>query len=513
MSDNTIHFFVGEHPGIYRDFIHRLRWTCSDPGAFVENIPAFPRPSNPLKWIDVVVVKGFDSLSLRLRLRSDSLYLDGFRNDAEGSQWYEVGVEALCSQHLIPGSTFVGFDGSYASLERISTHTRPHLELGESNFSDAMEQLARLKGSVTADLRPDTARSLLVLTQMISESVRFEEITLFIEENWTNNIIPSSDLIGLEDAWGAFSEALIHTEQDPDPDHFRLPKNKQNITDKFGIIKPLGILQHRPSPPIPISAVSPPWDKYARGRMLAEIFSVRINKVGDQGSLGVYGTIEIIDGLSAQYIFNVEENKAESVYPDDNITLTGPDRSIVAADSFTINIDIQGKRTSASPAENISRGQILWNYYDTTNKYNQLINRPLVTNRTFYAAVEYVVLDDAFLARVKVSLTKGDVDNIANIYGSIVANNGFGDVTLFKTRYSPLGVFENAEIPLSRSTIAVSNQSPLVITADLKNSSNDEIAHGNQVFTPSIHESETASIAGKYGEITVTVSWEIMDNK
>ena len=118
MGDQLPTLNVDSHSDEFLSFIASLRQTFGNTGSFVRNRPVLrPQapPQGPDDWIDIVLRT--DTQRLRLRLRRDNLYLDGFRNDADGSQWFEFNPGSG-DQHLISGSTFLGFGGSYAAMER-----------------------------------------------------------------------------------------------------------------------------------------------------------------------------------------------------------------------------------------------------------------------------------------------------------------------------------------------------------------------------------------------------------
>ncbi|KAI0133218.1 ribosome-inactivating protein [Hypoxylon sp. NC0597] len=148
-----------------------VRTTFGEPGSFVRNRPVLPPQSAvPSTWIEVVLRTSTNRL--RLRIRRDNLYLDGFRNDVDGAQWFEIGIDTR--PHLIAGSTFVGFDGSYGALERaagVGDQTRLAVALGQTPLTDAVRQLSELRDPVPAANRTATAYSLLVVIQMVCQSV------------------------------------------------------------------------------------------------------------------------------------------------------------------------------------------------------------------------------------------------------------------------------------------------------------------------------------------------------
>lgn len=89
----------------YRDFIIRLRQAVADPGRFSHGRPVLPPQEQPPRtWIDILLQTGDDEQRrrLRIRIRRNNLYVDGFR-DEDGGPWYEFN-ERSDSPHLIPNS-------------------------------------------------------------------------------------------------------------------------------------------------------------------------------------------------------------------------------------------------------------------------------------------------------------------------------------------------------------------------------------------------------------------------
>ncbi|KAF3058554.1 Ricin [Daldinia childiae] len=424
MGDTTLTFDVAGHGGEYQNFISALRSALGS-GKFIRNLPVLPR-QHKLSWTDVLLRA--DSLSLRLRVRSNSLYLDGFQKELPCSPWFEFGVKG--DQHLLPESEFLGFSGDYISLELAAKTKRLDLPLGQTPLAGAVRQLATVEDPSTPENKVATATSLLVVIQMISESVRFQYISSYLVDNWASSLKPSPYVIGLEAAWGTLSQSLIHAEQDPDPEHFRLPDNDLGLKDADGV---------------------------SEGRALVEVFSVRIeNNHGPMPLIGkLYGDVTAIDALGSQDIYHQDRIGATPVVVNSSLLLTGPKRSILANDSFVLDLDLWDTGSDSSPDINILHGQIPWNLYDLTNKYHEVITQQ-IDGQAFKANVRYIVLSNAVQALVEVTVNKGDGDDPVNIYGNITAHTEYGNVVLFdKDENHYVDVRLGNDIPLSRSTAAV----------------------------------------------------------
>jgi hypothetical protein len=250
--------------------------------------------------------------------------------------------------------------------------------------------------------------------------------------------------------------------------------------------------------------------QYPVGRRLVEVFWVRITYIDgeDQGEL--YGTIKAIDGLSSQYLFNRDSSHYQSVRPGENVELIGPPRPISAAGDFLIDLNLSDYDPE-SPDEEIIKDQISWNAYDAFNEYDKVHNSG-ISGKYGTATMSYIVLSDASEALIQVILINGDDESPANVYGTLKASNGFGEIQLFnRNANNYVNVYPNGAIPLLRTSMAVPRTKDLVIHADLWDqdtlSPDDEIAKGSKTFKPLIDQSATETISGKHGKIEVRITW------
>ena len=438
MGDQIPTLNVDSHRDEYLSFIARLRQAFGEAGSFIHNRPvlrAQAPPQGPDDWIDIVLRT--DTQRLRLRLRRDNLYLDGFRNDEEGSQWFEIGVEAQGRQHLIPGSTFVGFEGSYAAMERaggVGDQTRLAVALGQTPLSNAVRQLSTLTDPTPPGNRTSTAYSLLVTIQMICEAIRLQWISDYLAENWNASINTPTQMIDLETSWGTLSDALIHAEQDPAPSNFRLPRpNDLGITNAAGAAAVLGILLHRTirGSRVIRAIMDIPWGDYPRGRTLLEVFWVRIERIDDENPGDLYGTIKAFDGLGSQDLYNRSRDDYESIHPGDSATLTGPSRSVLATDGFVLDFQLWDKDVDLSPDDSIVYEKITWSPFELGNTFDATITQR-VAGTYGSATVHYAVLSNAAQALVEIVLINGDNEDPANVFGTITAHNGLSDIALFR---------------------------------------------------------------------------------
>ncbi|OTA84419.1 hypothetical protein M434DRAFT_172717 [Hypoxylon sp. CO27-5] len=503
MADFTVEFDIDSSDGAdYTQFLQGLRDRVAS-GRSCYYLPVLSRQSSiPNRWFDVILRAGGQTVTLRIR--RDNLYLDGYRR---GPTWYEF-------QHggpsLIPGATALRFDGSYTSLQRVADQRREAIPLGQRALANAVNALANPNTNDQA-----RARQLMVVIQMICESMRFQLINRHLANEWESNSSPPLTLVNLENAWGGLSEALIHAEQDTGDHTFRYRVDNDLEFHTVGAAAgAIAMLVCRSSGSSRTTrAVETPWADYPKGRALVEVFWMRIDKIDGESLGSLYGTVKAVDGPGSQDLYNRDKSNIEYIRPDQFALLTGPPESISAADSFSLNLDLWNKNAWLSD-HGIAQGSISFNVFDPGNKYDENITRQ-VSGEYGSVTLNYVVLSNAAQALVEVVLIDGDGEDPADVYGNISADNGYayyGEIELFrKARSEYIDVRPGAKIPLLRSAIAVPMTRSLRIKALLYDydtiSPDDEIANGVAVFDPLILQSENKYITGKYGKIEVRVTW------
>ncbi|XP_028111213.1 ribosome-inactivating protein charybdin-like [Camellia sinensis] len=162
---------------LYRDFIKDLRVELGE--TFSHNIPILPaQQDSPTRWFDIILRT--NNHRIRLRIRRDNLYLDAYQ--MENSEGLKFGRTSLTSPHLIPGSTFLGYDGNYNALERASGKGMNNIALGRIALANAVNGLAT--STISSANR---ARSLIIVIQMICESIRFTRISDLLAATLSNN--------------------------------------------------------------------------------------------------------------------------------------------------------------------------------------------------------------------------------------------------------------------------------------------------------------------------------------
>jgi hypothetical protein len=469
----TDEFNVEEQtPTAYSQFIERLRKKLGV--SYSHNLPVLPLQEDPpTQWFDLILRT--KTRAITLRIRRGNLYLDGYRMGTTSGDWW--GFDSSTNP-LIPDSTFLGFTGDYFSMEKAAgvaenPNTRNSIELGQQPLIGAVNGLA----NSTTD-RKSKAQKLIILIRMICESIRYTRISNNITTNFKAGFLPELWVITLETNWGHLSYDLLAIDANPLYKFRPVKISDTEIQTVEQAVTILGIVL---------------WQPLTQGQSLVEVFSVRINDIA--GSL--YGTITVTDGLGSQYIYYRENEDSEAIHQGDNVFLTSPARSISAYDSFTINLALMDKNTG----HEVSKGQISWNVYNTTNEYDKLLSED-VHGEYGSVTVNYAVLSNAVKATVEVTHENEAADNI---YGRLTASNGvseFENVLFRKTKVEKdIDVRAGESTRLSRFVVAVPLNSALTVTSD------DEIAKTTAHFPTQLAGTSEKIISGKHGEIKVKVTW------
>lgn len=326
----------------------------------------------------------------------------------------------------------MGFDGNYDTLEQGGT--RHSVQLGQQPLQHAIHQLASLRGEIKPKKdKENTMRSLLVAIQMISESVRFLYIFNLLVLGWGTGYTPDTTMINYENGWRALSGALLHDDQDAHWGRsWRLRHNNiMGIEDALAAVAIIAILLYRqlPGPSRSKREIEAAlWNDYPHGRVLVEVFWLRINNIDGEDPGDLYGTITAVDGQGSQYIFNWDRRDPYPIKPGNYALITGPPECISAADSMTLNVDLWDY-DALSPDDKIAQGKTSWSPYDQ-KKYDSPVTWE-ISGDYGSATLYYVVLSNAAQAVVEVVLINGDGEDPADVYGSINGHNGYGDSELF----------------------------------------------------------------------------------
>lgn len=510
-------------PAEYRHFILRLRQRASSTRQS-QGIPVLPNPppaGNLPPFFEVRLhTGGVANQILRLRILTHNLYIIGYRAE-HVRQWNEITnrENRLSSnpRHLINDSIFCPEDVNYDILERRGGEIEG-LGLNQQRLNQA---IINILGNDNAK----RANALLVIVQMISESMRFVPVLdgIVREYSASTGYSPDGNIIFLEKHWGKLSQAVREHDNNPQAStRLNLPHIFAHITTISHLVSVIAILlfqQHnrggsgsRLLRAVDMETTAGEALEPPDGRALAEVFSVCILDIDNESPGDLYGTITATDGLQSYYIYNRDKGNSQSISVRDYATLTGPSRALSAADYFIIDVNLKD-HDSISFDDEISKGKIKWNAYDYTSVWDK-VQTTDIKGEYGSAQLRYAVMSNAAEALVDVVLINGDDENPAGVYGKIYAmNTSFNDeIELFrKSDETPEQVYPKASIPLLRPAVVVPMDASLKIRVDLwdydKLSPNDKIARGTVEFKPDIYHSVYKRIKGEYGEVEVRVRW------
>uniref|UniRef100_A0A803QLR1 rRNA N-glycosylase n=1 Tax=Cannabis sativa TaxID=3483 RepID=A0A803QLR1_CANSA len=528
---------------LYRNLIADLRRRLSE--RITHGRPTLPLQAEPPTRFFDLVLQTSDH-SVRFRFRIDNLYLIGYQ--METGEWLEFQNDSNPLTHFIPNSTFLNFNGSYRSLAKASKRNTRETRVGFYNIGISTNRLAT---STVGEVR---AACLVVVIIMISESIRLLPVQDYVsDQNFENRPrIPPVDyirggnadreglveewLLSLIRNWGSLSEAVFQSDNNPETplpvlrtNEIRIPPNNSEIRMIAHIIEIMGILLR-----FCIDKQSGPGPRdggkcFVEGVPLLEVFSVRIDNIDGEDPGELYGTIIADDGLNTQHIYNRTRSRPETVRPYGNAALTGPGEAILATGSVNIKLLLTDKDI-ISPDDEIVNGEISWDYYTNTNKYDKLISEK-VGGKYGGATVNYAVLRNAVAARITINLEEKQASGKVLLHGRVSAFYGgqnwdmlsnVAESLLFsKSKDEYVYELPWQDMKLMRSVVAVPMENSLKIKAtlyDYDSSCEDlrchgrpqdlVIADGTVNFPAQTSGTSSNYINGQQGNrVKVTVSW------
>ncbi|CAL4907888.1 unnamed protein product [Urochloa decumbens] len=264
----------------------------------------------------------------------------------------------------------------------------------------------------------------------------------------------------------------------------------------------------------------------ACGRPLVEVFSVRA--VGGPARRPPCGSVNVFDGRRGQIIYSHSgEQPASPIQSSshaqlqDGLLLTGPYRAISADGSVAIKLDLHDASQELAPSSDnkeAKAGLISWDVYEPSEEYDKAISR-IVDTRYGPVEVTYAVLSNAVEASVEVTLVRreeegqaADTGPGAGVRGRIVARSQLFEIetVLFDGEFGQSSRAESTgatTIPLARSILAVPLLWPLMVEADLRARSGDEIAIGSLEFQPEVDGQHVKRLVGRSGAVEVKITW------
>ncbi|KAK1370573.1 Ribosome-inactivating protein [Heracleum sosnowskyi] len=147
--------------------------------------------------------------TITVAIDTTRLYVVGYRRTNEATDTYEFRYfsDAEDVDTLFPDLEHIvlPFGGSYGALAQAGG-SRSRTPLGLASLEQAIMDLE-------ADNKPDLARALTVIIQMISEAIRFRYIEHFVGNLIRRQVVqvPDQTTLDLENEWGTLSDRIQHS--------------------------------------------------------------------------------------------------------------------------------------------------------------------------------------------------------------------------------------------------------------------------------------------------------------
>ncbi|KAL8097016.1 uncharacterized protein LOC141684880 [Apium graveolens] len=469
---------------------------------------------------------------ITLLLRRHDLYMEAYRNGS--GTWLEFSTPNQV-EHVIQGSEFLGFHGSYTAsqgIEAAAGRGRDCIRLGRDDLRDAVNNLA------ASDDREERARSLIVIIQMTVESIRLDEVLFFSLDNYVEGRggVPGPLLLELENSWGILSKCLGYEAHDEDINFFPMTY-RDGITQRRFItrkqaIGALGMLSSAVKSinvhtrvPRSLNTFQEDFDSavdvQTSGRPLADVYLLEINELTNE-FLGrnMYGTITVTDRERTQSLYNRGRSDAEEAKKGKFIYITGPSEACISAsDDFHIDVNIKDTDILSND-DAIGMGRFTWSPKNSDNVYDMgsLESREFSGNAGNKLKIHYMVYRDAVQAHFEIKLIDGDHEKRPDVYGYIAATptslGPSSHLVFNRDRGSAAAMRPQQLLPLIKPVLAVPLHSPLRIYCKLFDrdrnifDTDDLIAFGEVTWLPQPPATFKHIIEGDYGSIEVKVVWK-----
>uniref|UniRef100_A0ACD6AD11 Uncharacterized protein n=1 Tax=Avena sativa TaxID=4498 RepID=A0ACD6AD11_AVESA len=518
------------HQQSFPEFMEFVRSSLGTGGIVMQHARRLPPQQENPHFQDLELVD--QGTTVTLRLRTDNLYLLGFRNTA--GQWFRFrgsgpipGVDSDEQEQLPVSEGYTG-SNSLGSVDGLNLSTEA--------VGNAIRGLAGYGGGHHKEL----TKWLRTLIVSFIESCRLTGIadTVAAAMGGTERVLNNTHLVNQINSWSSISTALIQAAndvvQDPNTNIFRqfnIEPSSCNIPNAFAAAVALGLvitssklrtggrrlLQYA-------AADDDECDDVALGLTLLEVLSVVIIDIDSEDPGDLYGDVLVRDSFGSVNLFHRDRSDVQEVRPGDRAELEWPHRAISAADDLVIDLNLIDRDRDPSRDDEVSRGEVLWNSREGVSSSCGVELSTLVTGKNGSAKVLYAVLTNAVVAIVEVLLIDGDGESVPDVYGTITAATKMGgpagaslDYDLFRqTRRDQVSVPVNTNIPLRRKVITAVLGSPLTVAADLwdKDSfpdpfGDDQIALGSVNFQPRFQDSVAKQITGSNGKVEVRVTWSV----
>lgn len=219
-----------------------------------------PDDIKKITWFDVILVG--ERNKIRLRIRRDKLYFQGFRvNDA--NNWFELGVSGKDKPLIDPNSTLLGYGHNYTNLLVAAgfdaTAGLTAVTVGRQKLMSAVDWLA------TPPTPKKRAEALLIVIVTFCESARFVPVLEYLRRTWQQSLNVPGWIDKLVHRWGELSGCVLFYDANPTykwvpqklvvegpPPNYEPKEVEARTVDE--LLEYLGILQRDPAtihPPKP----------------------------------------------------------------------------------------------------------------------------------------------------------------------------------------------------------------------------------------------------------------------
>ncbi|CAM0908805.1 unnamed protein product [Alopecurus aequalis] len=508
---------IASHRQSFTQFMEYVRSSLGVGGVVMQDARRLPpRQDNP-QFQDLEL--SANGSTILLRLRTDNLYVVGFRN-AAGLWFHFMGDRPIQAGTI--ESTEMTITGSY-----VGAHGLGGLD-GINLSSHAVENAVSGLASYAVSGNNEQLRTWLrMLIVSFVESSRFTTVadTVAAAMGGAEQVL-SSRLIGQIRNWGSLSTVVILAANtrytDPTRNLFTQFEHVPDwdIHGAISAAAALGLvltpMRTGAGPSRPLLAID---NDSAYGITLLEVLSVVILDIDGENPGGLYGTVRVHDSFGSVDLFNRGKSNSQSVRPGERAELLWPARAISADDDLIIDLNLMD-HDNLSPDDEVSRGEVVWVPRDVVSSDFDVVRKAVVKGKYGSAEVSYAVVRNAVVATMEVLLVDGDGESKPGVYGTITATtlmmgtekNSLDYVLFRRARSNEIDVPKNTNIPLLRRVITAVWGSPLTVNVELWDkdsdlSPDDQIAAGSVSFDPLFEYSQAKQVTGRYGKVEVRVSW------
>ena len=180
-----------------------------------------PDDIKKITWFDVILDDGRNKI--RLRIRRDKLYFQGFRvNDA--NNWFELGVSGKDKPLIDPNSTLLGYGHNYNNLLVAAgfsaTAGLTAVTVGRQKLMSVVDWLAT--PPTTSAAAKKRAEALLIVVVTFCESARFVPVLEYLRRTWQQSLNVPGWIDKLVHRWEKLSGCVLF--YDAHPTHTWVPQ-------------------------------------------------------------------------------------------------------------------------------------------------------------------------------------------------------------------------------------------------------------------------------------------------